>query len=263
MLSTIQPGQPDLAAVGCFDFSLQRLVAAAASGEPLKPVMQTIVRELGFESFFYAMSTGLTPHHESKSFVWTTLPDEWIAIYDKNAYIEIDPRITLSWGRTTPLVWDAATVGGDAKVRRFLEHAAEYGIRSGVAVAFSDAMNARYGVAFNSPVSPVDGLRRQQIADRIGTLMVLTASFHDLFMASVVGRGVPPGIKGAPLSQRERQCLQMAAHGMTSADIGIKLGIAERTANFHFSNILSKLDALNRHEAIAKGMKLGLIRMDL
>ena len=50
---------------------------------------------------------------------------------------------------------------------------------------------------------------------------------------------------------------------MTSADIGIKLGIAERTANFHFANILSKLDALNRHEAIAKGMNLGIIGMDL
>ena len=43
----------------------------------------------------------------------------------------------------------------------------------------------------------------------------------------------------------------------------VKLGIAERTANFHFSNILSKLDALNRHEAIAKGMQLGLIHRDL
>ena len=93
--------------------------------------------------------------------------------------------------------------------------------------------------------------------------MVLTAGFHDLFMAQVVTRGLAPGQQGAPLSERERQCLQMAAHGMTSADIGIKLGIVERTANFHFSNILSKLDALNRHEAIAKGMKLGLIRMDL
>ena len=263
MLSTIQPGQPNLDAASCFDLSVQRLVAAATVGEPLKPVMQSIVRELGFESFFYAMSTGPSPHHESKSFVWTTLPAEWITIYDKNAYIEVDPRITLSWGRTTPLVWDAATIGGDAKVRRFLEHAAQYGIRSGVAVAFSDATNARYGVAFNSPISPVDGLRQQQIADRLGTLMVLTASFHDLFMASVVNRGLPPGLKGTPLSQRERQCLQMAAHGMTSADIGIKLGIVERTANFHFSNILSKLDALNRHEAIAIGMKLGLIRMDL
>ena len=50
---------------------------------------------------------------------------------------------------------------------------------------------------------------------------------------------------------------------ITSADIGMKLGIVERTANFHFSNILSKLGALNRHEAIAKGMQLGLIRMDL
>jgi DNA-binding CsgD family transcriptional regulator len=89
--------------------------------------------------------------------------------------------------------------------------------------------------------------------------MVFVARFHDLFMTNVVNRGLPPAQRGVPLSPRELECLQLAAHGMTSADIGIKLGIAERTANYHFANILSKLDVLNRHEAIAKGMSLGLI----
>ena len=262
MLQLIVPGKPNMQAMGEPDLTLQPLLAAAAAGEPLEPIMEAIVRGFGFESFMYAMTTEPRPHHDSRSYVWTTLPREWIAEYDKNAYVEVDPRITLTWGRTTPLVWDAATIGGDAKVRHFLNHAARYGIRSGVAVAFSDPTHARFGVAYNSPISPVDPSRRQAINDCLGRLMVLTAGFHDLLMARVVGRGLPPSHQGAPLSPRERQCLQMAAHGLTSADIGIKLGIAERTANFHFSNLISKLGVLNRHEAIAKALTSGLIGID-
>jgi ATP/maltotriose-dependent transcriptional regulator MalT len=38
------------------------------------------------------------------------------------------------------------------------------------------------------------------------------------------------------------------------------LCIAQRTADFHFTNIVSKLGVTNRKEAIAKGMALNLIR---
>jgi DNA-binding CsgD family transcriptional regulator len=262
MLQQIVPGKPNVQAPDGHDLILRPLLDAAAAGEPLEPIMDAIVRGLGFESFMYAMTTDPRPHHDSRSYVWTTLPSEWIMQYDKNSYVEVDPRITLTWDRTTPLIWDAATIGGDAKVRRFLDHAAQYGIRSGVAVAFSDPTHARFGVAFNSPISPVDATRRQAITDCLGSLMVLTAGVHDLFMANAIGRGRSPSPSGAPLSPRERQCLQMAAHGLTSADIGIKLGIAERTANFHFSNLISKLGVLNRHEAIAKALTTGLIGID-
>ena len=49
---------------------------------------------------------------------------------------------------------------------------------------------------------------------------------------------------------------------MTSKDIGLKLGIKQRTANFHFANIISKLGALNRHEAIATAVAQGIIDVD-
>ena len=49
---------------------------------------------------------------------------------------------------------------------------------------------------------------------------------------------------------------------MVSPDIGHKLNITERTVNFHFSNIISKLGVLNRHEAIAMGVAHGLIQVD-
>jgi hypothetical protein len=49
-----------------------------------------------------------------------------------------------------------------------------------------------------------------------------------------------------------------AARGLTSADIGLKLDFAERTVEFHFAGIRSKLSAVNR-QAIAKAMASGLI----
>jgi DNA-binding CsgD family transcriptional regulator len=97
------------------------------------------------------------------------------------------------------------------------------------------------------------------IRRHLGDIMLLATSFHDVFMANFFERGVPPLQSGAPLSRRELQCLQMAANGLTSNDIAAKLGVAERTINFHFSNILSKMDALNRHEAIAKGVARGFV----
>jgi DNA-binding CsgD family transcriptional regulator len=51
----------------------------------------------------------------------------------------------------------------------------------------------------------------------------------------------------------------MAARGLTSADVGTKLGIAERTVNDHLKNAMRKLDAINRSEAVAIAAARGLL----
>ena len=93
-------------------------------------------------------------------------------------------------------------------------------------------------------------------------MMLIAAGLNEFFMNVVVDKGIAPVHQGQPLSNRERECLIMAAKGMTSADIGIKLGIAERTANFHFGNLIGKLGVLNRKEAIAKAITTGQIHLD-
>jgi DNA-binding CsgD family transcriptional regulator len=40
------------------------------------------------------------------------------------------------------------------------------------------------------------------------------------------------------------------------------LSVAERTVNFHFRNIKTKLGAINRPEAIARGISLGILNSD-
>jgi DNA-binding CsgD family transcriptional regulator len=90
--------------------------------------------------------------------------------------------------------------------------------------------------------------------------MLFSTSFHDFFMASLVDTEYDLMTRVAPLSVRERQCLELAARGLTSNDIGDKLGITERTANFHVSNIIRKTGVLNRKEAIAVAIARGWVK---
>lgn len=172
------------------------------------------------------------------------------------AYVEIDPRILKTWNNALPMIWDRDSERGkDQKTDDFLDDAAEHGVASGVAFALHDPRYERVVVALNSSRAKIDDARRAQITSDLGDMLLLGALFHDVFMK----RGLPPISRGAPLSHRQRECLQLAAHGLSTEDIAYKLGITIRTAQFHFDSIRSKLAAANRQEAVAKGIAEGII----
>ncbi|HTR57059.1 MAG TPA: helix-turn-helix transcriptional regulator, partial [Casimicrobiaceae bacterium] len=84
--------------------------------------------------------------------------------------------------------------------------------------------------------------------------------FHEIFMLPALEFGKQPSTPLRPLSKRERECLGLAAKGMTTKDISMKLDISSRTVQFHFDQIRGKLGVANRHEAIALGVQTGLVR---
>jgi DNA-binding CsgD family transcriptional regulator len=195
-------------------------------------------------------------------YVFTTAPLEWVARYDQLAYIEVDPRVLLLWDSTLPLVWDQRTVrGGGAKSEAFLDDALKFGIASGVCVPLGDEANTRVIMALNSTVREVDEPRRLAITRNLGDIVVFAHYFHELFMKSVVRLGIQSRFTGRPLSNRERECLTMAARGLTTEDIGYKLGICTRTVQFHFDSIRSKLAVANRQEAVARAIRDGQISL--
>jgi two-component system, NarL family, response regulator YdfI len=61
------------------------------------------------------------------------------------------------------------------------------------------------------------------------------------------------------LTPRELEVLRMMADGEPNKTIAWKLGISEHTAKFHVASILSKLNAASRAEAVAIGMRRGMI----
>lgn len=61
------------------------------------------------------------------------------------------------------------------------------------------------------------------------------------------------------LTPREIEVLRMMAEGEANKTIAWKLGISEHTAKFHVASILGKLNAASRAEAVAIGIRKGLI----
>ncbi|PYU71144.1 MAG: DNA-binding response regulator [Acidobacteria bacterium] len=62
-----------------------------------------------------------------------------------------------------------------------------------------------------------------------------------------------------PLTKREREVLQMLATGLGNKEIAARLVISDNTAKFHVASILGKLGASTRTEAVAIGIRHGLI----
>lgn len=61
------------------------------------------------------------------------------------------------------------------------------------------------------------------------------------------------------LSDRELACLQMAGDGCISEAIAEKMGLSVHTVNAYLGTATTKLDAVNRIQAIAKAIRFGYI----
>jgi NarL family two-component system response regulator LiaR len=57
------------------------------------------------------------------------------------------------------------------------------------------------------------------------------------------------------LTPREREVLQLLVQGLMNAEIADTLVVSQSTVKFHVSNIIAKLHAINRTEAVAKAIQ--------
>ena len=62
-----------------------------------------------------------------------------------------------------------------------------------------------------------------------------------------------------PLTERERQVLQLAAEGLANKQIATSLEISENTVKFHLSSLYAKLGVTNRTEAVRTGARRGWV----
>lgn len=64
------------------------------------------------------------------------------------------------------------------------------------------------------------------------------------------------------ISPREEEVLQLIAHGGSPAEVAAQLFISVKTVKNHLSSIYQKLDARDRTQAVLKGVRMGIIRLD-
>jgi DNA-binding NarL/FixJ family response regulator len=66
-------------------------------------------------------------------------------------------------------------------------------------------------------------------------------------------------LPGEPLTPRELEVLELLAKGLSNRDIAGVLGISAHTAKFHVAQILAKIGAATRAEAVRLSIQSGLI----
>ena len=226
----------------------------ARKGDPAS-VIRGWASGLGFDGVTYFAAARDTRHGAMTA--WSTWGDRWDIAHRERRYADVDPRVLATRGRSLPCLWEGGSIVARGRLARFLGEAGAHGIRSGVAIPLG-AAESRAIVAFDSSLAQVAPARHAAILAALGDMLWVAHAVH----ASRHATGpapVPADGAACALSEREHACLAMSARGLTSRDIAHKLGIASRTVDFHIGNVLAKLAASNRHEAIAKAIAQGLL----
>lgn len=235
------------------------LVVAAEHRRAIQPALENIVHELGFEHFLYAVAPSPAPAADSRAYVWTNVPATWVSEYDATGFVEVDPRPKAAWASPLPLLWDRATLGDGAANETFFDAATAHGVCSGITLMLPNRFDAPGMFTLSSPYSRLAERVSQVVRSRLGDIVALAGFLHEQALQSVVEESLPSLHPDRALSPRERACLEFAARGLSSREIGSVLGISERTVHTHFESVLAKLRAANRQEAIAMAAGIGLI----
>jgi two-component system NarL family response regulator len=82
------------------------------------------------------------------------------------------------------------------------------------------------------------------------------------YLAPGIGAKLADHLNFIQLSKRELAILKFMADGLSNKGVGRMADITEGTVKFHVNNILTKLQCASRTEAVALGLKRGLIKLD-
>ena len=104
------------------------------------------------------------------------------------------------------------------------------------------------------------GLRSEQLVDIVSTVHNGKMYMDPTLAANILSQKTAQALDDTPgnlarLTVRETQVLKGASKGLTNKEIARHHGLSEKTIKHHMTNILQKLHARNRVEAIIKAGK--------
>ncbi len=229
---------------------LDRLTRTGQTEAQVFAQLAGIFRDIGFEYCSFGVrfpSFGVAPR-ESWS---TTYPEHWQNHYLGHNYLNIDPVIGMALRSAMPVVWTDELFKGQ---RAFWEEARAHGVRHG----WTMAMHGRLGETGLISLSRSEvALSNAELAEAEAKLFWLSHTANGV-IGNLVAQEKPPQVQ-QELTAREREVLRWTAAGKTSYEIGVILGIATRTVNFHITATLLKLDAINKTQAVVKAVMFDLL----
>ena len=166
----------------------------------------------------------------------------------------LDPVMQHCRQHSLPIIWDRDTYVSSDMVELW-DHQASFGYRTGIAMALHlpDSRHFLLGVDRDQPL-PEDANELQRM---VADLQLFAVHAQEAALRLLVPTAAQP--ERPKLTPRELECLRWTMEGKTAWEVGAILGVSERTAVLHVTNAMHKLGCVNKHQAVLKALRLGLI----
>jgi DNA-binding CsgD family transcriptional regulator len=211
-------------------------------------------RALGFETVS-AMAVIDRGIGRSEFVVVDNTPQEWLGAFNDPRAMQRDPVMQHCKRQSLPIIWDQGTYTSQGQGELW-EEQARYGYQTGIAMALHLPEGKHFMLVVDRDRAlPSD---RHELTRVVADLQLFAVHALDAAMRVLV-----PGITSADapsLTPRELEALRWTMDGKTAWEVGSILGITERTAVLHLNNAMRKLGCVNKHQAVLKALRLGLIR---
>jgi LuxR family transcriptional regulator, quorum-sensing system regulator SolR len=225
---------------------------ARTSGE-LRAEIGKFARQSGFEHFAYALSIS-APSLKPQHYFINGFPPEWHERYLTRGYFEIDPVVLHTRNSPLPTMWHDQALH-TSNSREFWEEAQALGLRDGMSFAVHGQLGVT-GILSLARDKEIE-IPAAEMAALIGRAQMFASMLHHAVVRIELPKLLPE--RSIAMTPRERECLKWSADGKTAWEIGQILNITERTVVFHMNNVIQKLGASNKTQAIVRAVTLSLL----
>jgi DNA-binding CsgD family transcriptional regulator len=229
-------------------------VLQAQDREELRGEMVGFAQNLGFKT----ISATIVVDHlrgDSEFIALDNTPLDFTEAYENRANWKRDPVMQYCRHHSVPIIWDQGTyldVGqGDV-----WEEQAQFGYRSGIALALHLPQGQHFLIGVDRDLS-LPG-NTTELTRMVADLQLFAV--HAQEAASRLLLPSEPQLQAPSLTARELESLRWTMEGKTAWEVGNILGITERTAVLHINNGMHKLGCVNKHQAVLKALRMGILR---
>ncbi|MBC7957980.1 MAG: autoinducer binding domain-containing protein, partial [Cytophagales bacterium] len=157
--------------------------------------------------------------------------------------------------KSVPIIWDQSTYIHAGHADKW-EQQARFGYRYGISLALHmpEGRHFLLGVDRDQPL-PKDPT---EVTRMVASLQLFAVHAQEASMRTLLPATSEP--HAPSLTPRELETLRWTMEGKTAWEVANVLGISERTAVLHANNAMHKLGCVNKHQAVLKALRLGMIR---
>jgi DNA-binding CsgD family transcriptional regulator len=228
-------------------------VLQARNRDEFRDEVIRFTQQLGFET---VSAVTMIDHGRGRYELITVdnTPSNYVEPYSDKGSGRRDPVLQHCKRQTVPIIWNQDTYVANG-VGDLWEQQAQFGYRTGIAMALHlpEGKHFLLGVDRDRALPSDPGELQRLVAD----LQLFAVHAQEAAMRLLVPPELQP--ERPALTPRELEVLRWTMDGKTAWEVGAVLGISERTAVLHINNAMHKLKCVNKHQAVLKALRLGLI----